>query len=479
MTSTSPFPELPLDSASLSEIQTRGIDIPGYDRAVLVPRIVHLGVGGFHRAHLALYCDQLAAQGSDWGICGVGMLVSDSTMADVMSDQDQLYCLTEKGSGEPTTQIIGSIVDYRHVADDHDGFVALVARPQTAIVSMTITEAGYTEPAVGSNTTFDWLVDGLEARRSNGLPPVTILSCDNLPGNGDVARDATMRAARRHSDQLADWVERVCTFPNSMVDRITPVTADADRDHLRDTYGLVDRWPVVAEPFIQWVVEDSFAAGRPAFEEVGVLVSDEVHAWELYKLRMLNAGHSTLAYLAALAGIVFVDEVMADRVMSEYVTRFLLDEAAPTLTEIEGHPREDYAASLIGRFANTGVRDQTARLCIDGSAKFPIFLIPTIERQLELDGPITLSTLALAAWARYLVVTDPGELAADASMDQARHWAQEAESAPLRFLEFTEVFPPSLSANDRFRDEFERSYAALVGGDARATVAKALIDRPE
>ncbi len=479
MTPTSSLPTLTLDSASLPEIQARGIDTPTYDRAALVPRILHLGVGGFHRAHLALYCDQLAAQGSDWGICGVGMLASDSIMADVMSDQDQLYCLTEKGSGEPTSQVIGSIVEYRHVADDHDAFVALVARPQTAIVSMTITEAGYTEPAVGSNTTFDWLVDGLEARRSDGLPPVTILSCDNLPGNGDVARAATMRAARRHSDQLAAWVERECTFPNSMVDRITPVTAEADRDHLRDAYGLIDRWPVVAEPFIQWVIEDSFAAGRPAFEDVGVLISDDVHAWELYKLRMLNAGHSTLAYLAALAGIVFVDEVMADQVMAAYVQRFLLDEAVPTLTEIEGHPREDYAASLIGRFANTGVRDQTARLCIDGSAKFPIFLIPTVERELELGGPIALSTLALAAWARYLVVTAPDELAADASMDQARHWAHEAESTPLRFLEFAEVFPPTLATNDRFRGEFERSYAALVGGDVRATVAKALLDRPE
>ncbi len=476
MTSTPSLSPIALCAATLDEVAARSVTVPTYDRSALSPRIVHLGVGGFHRAHLALYCDQLAQQGGDWGICGVGMLDSDATMASVMAEQDHLYTLTAKGNGVPTSQVIASIVEYHHVAGDREAFKAIIARPETAIVSMTITEAGYAEPADGTNATFDWLVAGLEARRAAGLGPVTILSCDNLPGNGDVARAATMRAANRQGVDIADWIASTCRFPNSMVDRITPVTADADRAHLLDLHGLVDRWPVVAEPFIQWVIEDDFAAGRPAFENAGVLISTDVHAWELYKLRMLNAGHSTLAYLSALAGLVFVDEVMADHTMSAFVDRFLYHEAVPTLTEIDGFPREDYVASVIERFGNTGVRDQTARLCIDGSAKFPIFLIPTIERQLQLHGPIAMSVLALAGWARYLSTSPVESLAVDASLEAARAAAVAAERDPVAFLDFDTVFPPTLATNDRFRSEFVAAYHSLAEGDILTAVA-ATLDR--
>ncbi len=474
MTPTASHSSIALCTATLPDVLASGVAVPTYDRSGLVPRIVHLGVGGFHRAHLALYCDQLAAAGSDWGICGIGMLASDAAMAKIMAEQDHLYTLSSKGNGEPQSQIIGSIIDYHHLAGDLEAFIAIIARPETAIVSMTITEAGYAEPKSGSNSTFDWLVAGLDARRVAGLPPVTILSCDNLPGNGDVAAAATMRAAGRRSEALASWIQESCTFPNSMVDRITPVTTDTDRSYLLERYGLVDQWPVVAEPFIQWVIEDRFAAGRPAFEDAGVLISSDVHAWELYKLRMLNAGHSTLAYLSSLAGLVFVDEVMSNDVMSTYVRRFLCDEAVPTLTQIEGFPREGYVASVVERFANTGVRDQIARLCIDGSAKYPIFLIPTIERQLELDGPITLATLALAGWARYLVAKPAGELAADASLGQAVTWANAATTDPAAFLRFDAVFPSALASNERFRAQFVSAYESLASGDIIGAVAEAL-----
>jgi mannitol 2-dehydrogenase len=247
-----------------------------------------------------------------------------------------------------------------------------------------------------------------------------------------------------------------------MVDRITPVTADSDREWLLENTGIEDRWPVVAEPFRQWVVEDEFAAGRPPWSDAGAIFSDRVHDWELYKLRMLNAGHSCIAYLSALAEITFVHEAMAVPAIKTFVEALLHREAMPTLVAIPGHPREDYIGSVLGRFANSGVRDQIARLCIDGSAKFPKFLIPTIVRQLELDGPVRLSATALAGWARYLGVTDPADQAFDLSADAARHYGTQALADPLAFLEYGAVFPPELRTSVRFRAEFSESYRRIA-----------------
>jgi mannitol 2-dehydrogenase len=283
-----------------------------------------------------------------------------------------------------------------------------------------------------------------------------------MPGNGTAARQATMSAAARVGAGLAEWVEANCTFPNSMVDRITPVTADADRAWLLESSGIEDRWPVVAEPFRQWVVEDEFAAGRPPFEDAGALLTDRVHDWELYKLRMLNAGHSCMAYLSALAGITFVDEAMGVPAIQTFLEALLYREAMPTLVEIPGHPREDYIASVLERYANGGVSDQIARLCIDGSAKFPTFLIPTIARQLETDGPIDHAATALAGWARYLGVVDPEKQAFDAGGDTARRYAADAVADPLAFLDYAAVFPPALQESARFRTAFAASYALIA-----------------
>jgi mannitol 2-dehydrogenase len=247
-----------------------------------------------------------------------------------------------------------------------------------------------------------------------------------------------------------------------MVDRITPVTADADRAWLLESTGIDDRWPVVAEPFRQWVVEDEFAAGRPSFEDAGALFTNRVHDWELYKLRLLNAGHSCMAYLSALAGITFVHEAMAVTAVHTFLEALLYREAMPTLAPIPGHPREDYVASVLERFANGGVRDQIARLCIDGSAKFPTFLIPTIERQLETDGPIAGAATALAGWARYLGVVDPGEQASDAGADTARRYATGAIADPQAFLDYGAVFTPALQSSERFRAAFSESYRRIA-----------------
>jgi mannitol 2-dehydrogenase len=457
-----------LGQAQLGEIARRGVPVPRYDRARLAPRIVHVGVGGFHRAHMALYMHELASDGGDWGIVGLGLLEQDAAMAAALGAQDHLYALIEKGSGAPSAQIVGSIVDYVHAPRGDDAAVAaLLASPATAILSLTITEAGYGEPtpeqrASGAGATFDRLVAGLAIRRERAAGPLTILSCDNLPGNGDAARRAMLAAAERADPLLAAWIQENCTFPNSMVDRITPVTADADREWLLGSAGIEDRWPVVAEPFRQWVMEDEFAAGRPPWESVGALFTDRIHAWELYKLRMLNAGHSCIAYLSALAGIVFVDEAMATPAIRAFLEDLLHREAMPTLVEIPGHPREEYIASVLERFANTGVRDQIARLCVDGSAKFASFVIPTVARQLELGGPIDRAATALAGWARYLAAVEPAAQAFDSSADEARRHAAAAVDDPVAFLEFEAVFGSALRESPRFRTRFAAAYHRIV-----------------
>jgi len=445
-------PIVQLRSETLEAIAARGLPVPTYNRSALRPRILHLGVGGFHRAHLALYAHELAEAGSDWGIRGLGLLRSDLRMRDALAPQDYLYTLVERGNDQPQPKVIGSIVDFVVAADDPGAFSAQIADPGIEVFSLTITESGYSLET--RNYTIEAIVEGLEARRAGVGAPLTILSCDNVPGNGAVARDAVMAVCDERNHDLAAWVDGACTFPNSMVDRITPQTADGDRAWLRETWGVADAWPVVSEPFRQWVLEDCFAAGRPRFEEVGALFTDDVRSWELYKLRMLNAAHSCMAYLSSLAGIVYVDEAMRVPPMRRFLERLLRDEAIPTLTEIPGHPRDDYAVTVLQRFANTGVRDQIARLCIDGTAKFPTFLIPTIDRQLELGGPVDRAALALAGWARYLATTPAEERAVDAGADHAAAFAVRSLDDPAAFLGLAEVFPPSLRDNERFRGAF-------------------------
>lgn len=465
---------LPVAERNLAAIGARGVPVPTYRRHELPPRIAHIGVGGFHRAHLAVYTDEVAHGGGDWGIRGIGLLPTDAAMAAALEPQDCLYSLVLKGAGTPTTSIIGSIVDYCHAAARSDDAVELLADPVVAIVSLTVTEAGYGAAGAAS---FGVIATALDRRRRNGDGGVSVLSCDNLPGNGDVARRALLTAAGRIGG-LVGWVEERCSFPNSMVDRITPVTSDDDRTALLEREGIVDRWPVVAEPFRQWVLEDDFVAGRPEWERAGALFTTDVHAWELYKLRILNAGHSCLAYLSALAGLTFVDEAMAVPTVHAYVAKLLYDEAVPALVPIHGHPRVEYVSTVLGRFTNPGVRDQIARLCIDGTAKFPTFLVPTIEHQLAAGGPIGCATMALAGWARYLAVVPTVEQAADASGAESRRLAAEALEQPIRFLDLEQVFTPALRDSDRFRTEFVEAAGALATNGPLSAMATAGGSRP-
>ena len=301
-----------------------------------------------------------------------------------------------------------------------------------------------------------------------------MLSCDNVMHNGAVAGAVTLGVAAAMEPGLEAWVERNVAFPNSMVDRITPATSDADRAFLREQYGLIDRWPVVSETFIQWVIEDVFPYGRPPFDDAGALFTADVRPYETLKLRLLNAGHSTLAYMAALAGIVFVHEVMQDPLFARFLQCFHDDEAGPSLPPVAGIDVNAYKATVQERFANPEVRDQVARICLDGSSKFPKFLIPTIESQLDRGGPIALGALALAGWCRYLLgVDDEGgtiELAYDPLLATARDHARASQAEPAGFLRFSEVFGDRLPSDPVFVPAFVDALASLRSVGVRATL---------
>lgn len=461
------------------------VAVPSYDRTRLAPSIVHIGLGGFHRAHLATYIDELAAVGhTEWGIVGAGVLPGDVEMDRALRAQDFLYTLLVRGTEGERARVVGSIVDYVHAHPDVTPLVERIADPATRIVSLTVTEAGYpidddtgtydaASPNAAPGSAFGAIVAGLARRRDEGSGPVTVLSCDNVIGNGAIARTSVLGVAGDDPD-LAAWIDEHVTFPNSMVDRITPVTTAADRAHLVEAFGIRDRWPVMTEPFRQWVVEDRFAAGRPPIEETDVIVVDDVEPYELFKLRLLNAGHSCLAYLARVAEIEYVDEVLAEGRFAGFLWRFLDEEAGPTVPATPGIDLEDYKASLVERFANPAIGDQVQRLCLDGSAKFPKFLVPTIRHNLATAGPIAMSTLALAGWCQYLVGrTDSGasiEHASDPGLDVARRHAAASRDDPVAFLRFESVFGDEVPASPRFVATFEQAVRDLRNHGVRSTL---------
>ncbi|NND74805.1 MAG: mannitol dehydrogenase family protein [Ilumatobacter sp.] len=488
---TSATPTTPLHDLADADLATLPdtLEAPSYQRSALTPSIVHLGVGGFHRAHLAVYVDDLCQRGNtDWAIVGAGVMPGDVRMADALLTQRGLYALISRGA-ETTTRIIGSIVDFVHVAglDDTDGADELIARiadPATKIVSLTITEGGYPvhddsglfdADRAANSAAFQILVRGLDRRRRSGGGPLTVVSCDNIVHNGRVTRTATIGVADTVGDDLTDWIREHVRFPNSMVDRITPATTDADREWLAAEHGLVDRWPVVAEPFRQWVLEDDFATAMPPFADVGVLVTDDVEPYEILKLRMLNASHSCLAYLAALAGFQLVDEVLRDDDFREFVGAFMRDEAAPVLPAVPGVDVAAYAAELLERFANPAIGDQIARLCLDGSSKFPKFLLPTVRAQLDAGGSIRFAALALAGWCRYLQGRDDGghaiELAHDPLLADLTGFAAAADTDPAVFLSNKTVFGDDLGADARFAPAFVDAFTSLQASGVRSTVA--------
>ncbi|WP_307812400.1 mannitol dehydrogenase family protein [Phycicoccus sp. CSK15P-2] len=459
---------------------------PGYDRFAARVGIVHFGFGNFHRSHQAMYLDRLmdAGSGLDWGICGVGVLPQDSAMRDAMRGQDCLYTLVVRhpdGSLEP--RVIGSVLEYLFGPDDADDVYARLVDPATRIVSLTVTEGGYIKNAGtgrfdetdenvvhdvdhldAPRTAFAFIVEGLRRRREAGLAPFTVLSCDNLQGNGDVCKQTVLGFARLVDAELAEWIEREVPFPNCMVDRITPATTDADRETLAEDFGVEDAWPVPAEPFTQWIVEDEFVQGRPDLEQVDVQFVDDVKPYELMKLRLLNASHQAIAYLGAPLGYRLVDETMEDEKVRAYLERYMADEAAPTLGDLPGIDLPGYMATLVERFGNPGIKDTLVRLATDGGNRMATFALPAIRDNLAAGREVPLGALMVAAWAEYWAAIERGDISGsevppDIHADALR--AAAAGDDPAAFIGIDAVFG-DLGADETFRSAFLEARSAIT-----------------
>jgi mannitol 2-dehydrogenase len=467
---------------------------PTYDRSRVTTGVVHFGVGGFHRAHQAAYHDRLMNDGKalDWGICGVGVMPADRRMKDALVAQDCLYTLVVKhpdGTYEP--RVIGAMTEYLFAPDDFEAVIEKLAAEPTRVVSLTVTEGGYNiddvtgefdaanpdvvrdlEPGATPRTTFGLITEALRRRRERGLPPFTIMSCDNLPGNGHLSRMAFTASARLRDAELGDWVEREVRFPSSMVDRITPATTDADRAEVRKRFGIDDKWPVVCEPFSQWVLEDAFSLGRPPYEDVGVQLVDDVEPYELMKLRLLNGGHQALCYAAYLAGYRLVHEAAQDRLFRAFLLGYMDNEATPTLAPVPGIDLDEYKHTLIERFSNPEVRDTIARVCAESSDRIPKFVLPVVRRQLEVGGEITHCATVVASWARYAEGVDeqgdPIEVV-DPLKDRLMELARRQREDPDAFISNRELFG-DLVDDQRFVAAYRSALSSLHERGARATL---------
>jgi fructuronate reductase/mannitol 2-dehydrogenase len=407
----------PLSNATLARHAAR-LSVPAYDRSALAPGVLHLSVGSFHRAHQAVFFDDLARAGhTDWGVVGVGL--RRAHMREALEPQDGLYTVVERGAGADRARIVGVMTSYLLAPEDSAAVLDALADPRLRLVTLTVTGGGYklgpggldtSDPEVRADlatpgdpaSAIGYLVEGLARRRGAGLAPFTVLSCDNLPRNGELARAAVVGLAALRDPELAAWIEQHGAFPSSMVDRITPRTSPEDRAWVAREFGVADRWPVLTEPFSQWIVEDAFSAGRPPLEEVGVQFVDDVAPFALMKTRLLNASHCVLGHLGALAGHEHAHEAVADPVLKTAIERLMAEEVSPLLPPVRGVDLEEYRASVVERLANPVLADRLARLCRNGSDKVPAHVLSSLAAARAEGGPHALLTLAVAGWCRYL-----------------------------------------------------------------------------
>jgi mannitol 2-dehydrogenase len=448
------------------------ISKPSFDRSKLKTGIVHIGIGGFHRSHQAYYLQELAEKtgSNDWGICGIGLREEDRNISTILKNQDHLYSLLVKhpnGTIEP--HIIGAIVDFKFAIEDPQTVIDKMAHEDTKIVSLTITEGGYNfNPSTGEfdfenpiiqeelkhpenpKSVYGFLAAALQKRKDSKLPAFTILSCDNIEHNGDVTKKMLLAFTQKLNPELAEWVEKEVKFPNSMVDRITPVTTAEDISFLAENYGLKDEWPVTCEPFIQWVIEDKFSNGSPALEQVGVQFVPDVKPYEKMKLRLLNAGHSVLGILGALHGYQTINECIGDSLFNKYLKLFMNLEATPVLDSLEGIDLDTYKQRLRERFANPNIKDSVSRICSESAAKLPKFLIPTIKENLDNNGNIALGTLVIAAWCYYSdKQTDLNNMPLEVIDSQKVALQNLAQKGPLTFIQQETIFG-DLAKSERF-----------------------------
>ena len=475
-----------LNEQNLPQLQAH-IARPSYSLGSVTAGIAHIGVGGFHRAHQAAYTDALmnTGEGLDWGICGIGTRADEITMRNALASQDFLYTLVELDDRPDTeVRVIGSLRDMLLAPEDGSGaVVARLADPAIRIVSLTITEGGYCMddstgefdaalPQIQHDlanprapiSVFGLICAALARRRGEGTGPFTVMSCDNLPHNGDVTRKATLAFAKRVDVELAGWIEHNVSFPNAMVDRITPMTSAAHRADLKRQHGIDDAWPVVCEPFVQWVLEDKFVAGRPAWEKVGVQFTDDVSPYEEMKIKLLNGSHLALTYLGFLRGYRFVHETMADPLFVEYIRRYMDEDVTPQLAPVPGIDLARYKQTLIERFSNRAIADQLERVCSDGSSKFPKFSVPTIDRLIADNAGLDRAALVVAAWALYLRgVDENGEQyrIPDPRADFCQSLVEEDDGLAERLLGREEIFGTQIPRSLAFREAFERDLLRL------------------
>jgi len=464
---------------------------PGYDRAAVTAGVVHLGIGAFHRAHQAVaFEDAIAAGDPRWGVIGVSL--RSPGVRDRMAEQDGLYSLVERdGSGE-RIRVIGAVQAVLVAPEDPAAVVAALAAPDTHLVTLTITEKGYKlrggrldadDPDVAHDLATlaaprsapGFLVAGLAARRAAGLPPFTALSCDNLPHNGRLLRDAVLALARAHDAGLAEWIARNGAFPQTMVDRIVPATTPADTDAVTARLGMADEALVKTEPFFQWVIEDRFCGPRPDFGTPGVQIADDVAPWEEAKLRLLNGAHSGIAYLGGLAGVEFVHEFVADAAGHRFVEA-LWRESIATLTPPAELDLDRYRADLMARFSNPALQHRTRQIAMDGSQKLPQRLLAPIMARRARGLPVDALALAVAAWMRSQSgIDDHGNgFIVDDPLAPMMAAALAGRSAPAdqvdALLAIEPVFPPALAADAEVRAALIRHLTSLRDPGARATL---------
>jgi len=471
---------------------------PGYDRGALGAGIVHLGLGAFHRAHQAAYNEAVLAAGDlRWGTIGVSL--RNPAMRDALAPQDNLYTLALRDGAGESLQVIGGLTACVVAPENPERLAAAMARPETRIVSLTVTEKGYCHnPATGAldeahpdivhdlaephrpRSAIGFIVEALARRRESGTAPFTLLTCDNLPANGETLKRVVARYAELHDRDrdLARFIAGEVECPSTMVDRIVPATTDADRQSVAAASGLYDSWPVVAEPFAQWVIEDRFPAGRPDWDRAGAMFVKDVAAFELMKLRMLNGAHSTLAYLGYLAGHETVAETMAAPGFARLVEDLMACEAAPTLPPLPGLDLAAYRRDLIARFRNPALRHRTWQIAMDGSQKLPQRLLNTIRARLKANAPFERLALGVAAWMRYASGVDEKGAPIDVRdplAERIRRMTSGIIDAPTlvsAYLGLAEVFGDDLPAEARFREALAKALSELMARGAARTVAE-------
>jgi mannitol 2-dehydrogenase len=481
-----------LSSATLAKLPP-DVARPRYSQADLSPGIVHFGVGNFHRAHQAVYLDDLfnSGAGHDWGIVGAGVLPSDAAMREKLRAQDYLTTVVEEDNGFTAARITAPMIDFLDPTD-RAAIVAKLADPAIRIVSLTITEGGYfldsagqfnvTHPDVvhdGQNasaprTVFGLLLAGLAVRRKQGAPAFTVMSCDNIPGNGHVTENAIAGLAALSDSGLSRWVTDNVAFPNSMVDRITPATTDQQRSRLSQQFGIEDNWPVFCEPFRQWVMEDRFPQGRPELEKTGVTFVDDVAPYELMKIRILNGGHAAIAYPAALMDIHFVHEAMENDLVAAFLGRLESEEIIPTVGKVPGVDLADYYRLVAKRFANPRIGDTIRRLCLDGSNRQPKFIVPTVAQRLKQGRDVSGLALVSALWCRYCFgTTDSGAVTEpnDPAWGRLQTAAKDARADPMAWLGLGDVYG-DVAAAPAFRDAFASWLASVWKDGARQTLTR-------